>query len=443
MSINRINNTGQNRNVQVDQTSVSLDIRNDISNLNSMIIAARVTDIVLNENHPYFKNVGEYNGIGAVFYEIINQTGTNTDTNNSTNFALPYDPQLKTYPLINEYVILIKIPNNQTGNLSSSTSYFYLNPVNIWNHPHHDAYPNPITQALNSSEDTNDYTTSTEFSGSVRRVGDDNEYFPDSELNSKKNESQFTFVEKANIHPLMPFMGDVLLEGRHGQSIRFGSTARPPETATPTTINNNWSVTGSNGDPITILRNGQPSNSTDEGWIPITEDLSKDLSSFYLTSYQKIPFSITNENFISYTTPPITPAQYTNPQIILNSDRIVINAKNDSVLISGQNSIGLSSNGSINLESTSEINITSKLTHLGNKDANQSVLRGDETVAYLKILITELQNIAEALKVVQDWPGGAPTPNPVILTVANSALQVFENVYNEIDSVKSKIVKTA
>ncbi len=373
MSINRINNTGQNRNAQIDQTSVSLDIRNDISNLSNMIIAARVTDIVLNENHPYFKNVGEYNGIGAIFYEIVNQTGTNTDTNESTNFALPYDPQLKTYPLINEYVILIKIPNNQTGNLSSSTSYFYLNPVNIWNHPHHDAYPNPITQALNSSEGTNDYATSTEFSGSVRRVGDDDEYFPDSELNSKKNESQFTFIEKANIHPLMPFMGDVLLEGRHGQSIRFGSTARPPETAAPTTINNNWSVTGSNGDPITILRNGQPSDSTDEGWIPITEDLNKDLSSIYLTSYQKLPFSISNENFISYTTPPTTPAQYANPQVILNSDRVVINAKNDSVLISGQNSVGLSSNGSINLESTSEINIASKLTRLGSKNANQSV----------------------------------------------------------------------
>ena len=54
-----------------------------------------------------------------------------------------------------------------------------------------------------------------------------------------------------------------------------------------------------------------------------------------------------------------------------------------------------------------------------------------------------MQNLAEALKVIQDWPGGAPSPNPVMLTAANSAVQVFENVYNEIDSVRSKIVKTA
>ena len=121
---------------------------------------------------------------------------------------------------------------------------------------------------------------------------------------------------------------------------------------------------------------------------------------------------------------------------------LVINASADSVLISGQNSVGISSNGSINLESTSEMNLSSKLVRLGGKNADQSVLRGDETIEYLKILITELQNLSEALKVIQDWPSGTPVPNPIILATANSALQVFENVYNEIDSVKSKTVKT-
>jgi hypothetical protein len=256
------------------------------------------------------------------------------------------------------------------------------------------------------------------------------------------NPNQDTFVEKADVHPLLPFNGDVIYEGRWGNSIRFGSTTVTPQGTSPSQITNNWSSTGSNGDPITILRNGQPVSSSDEGWIPLTENISQDLSSVYLTSYQQIPFSIANENFISYTTPPITPAQYINPQVILNSDRVVINAKSDSVLISGQNSVGLSSNGSVNIESTSEINLSSKLVRLGGVKADQSVLKGDTTVEYLKILITELQNLSEALKVVQDWPSGAPVPNPVILTTANSALQVFKNVYNEIDSVKSKTVKT-
>jgi hypothetical protein len=441
MAINRVNNVGQNKTAQVDQTSISSGIISSISELSNVIVTARVIDIVLNENHPYFTTVGEYNGIGAIFYEIVNRTGTNTDSNNSTNFALPYDPQLKTYPLINEYVILIKIPNNQTGGLASSTSYFYLNPVNIWNHPHHDAYPNPLPNINVTSSQSDDYASLSAVSGSVRRVGNDNEYFPDSELNSKKNDSQFTFVEKADIHSLMPFMGDVLLEGRHGQSIRFGSTARPPESAPPVAINNNWSVTGSNGDPITIIRNGQPTNVSDEGWIPITEDLNRDLSSIYLTSYQKIPFSTANENFFSYTTPPITPALYTNPQIILNSNRVTINAKSDSVLISGQISVGLSSNESINIEAE-QIYLDGTDIRLGKKDASQAVLKGNDTVDYLKILINELKNLTEALKTVKDWPAGASVPNSTVLTVANSAQKIFEKVYNNIDDVKSNFVKT-
>lgn len=401
--------------------------QDQISVLKGQMVAARVTDIVLDENHPKFKDVGEWNGIGAIFYQFVNQSGTTSEI----SYALPYDSQLKTYPLVNEIVLLFSLPNQQIGVNTANQSYFYLKPLGIWNHPHHDAYPNLVNS--NNPQQSQDYKATDQ--GVVRRVTDGS---TEVELNSPVNPSQNTFVEKADIHPLMPYMGDSLLEGRHGQSLRFGSTAK-----SKSEINNNWSTVGTNGDPITILRNGQPTNASDRGWIPIVENISQDLSSVYLTSYQKIPFSIANENFVSYTTPPTLPAQFANPQIILNSDRVVINAKNDSVLISGQNSVGLSSNGSINIESTSEINISSKLTRLGNKSANQSVLKGDETVAYLKILITELQNIAEALKVVQDWPGGAPTPNPVVLTAANSALQVFENVYNEIDSIKSKIVKTA
>ena len=397
-----------------------------INALKGQMVAARVTDIVLDENHPKFDDVGQWNGIGAILYEFVNQSGTSTDT----SYALPYDSQQKTYPLVNEIVLLFSLPNQQIGVNTSNQSYFYLKPLGIWNHPHHDAYPN-LVQSKNRKQ-SRDYKATDQ--GVVRRVKDKS---TEVELNSPVNPSQNTFVEKADIHPLMPYMGDSLLEGRHGQSLRFGSTAK-----SQSEISNNWSSVGTNGDPITILRNGQPTKVSNRGWIPIVENINRDLSSIYLTSYQKIPFSIANENFVSYTTPPTTPAQFANPQVILNSDRIVLNAKSDSILISGEKSVGLSSNGSVNIESTGEINIASKLTRLGNKNANQSVLRRDETVEYLKILINELQNIAEALKVVQDWPGGAPTPNPVVLTTANAALKVFENVYNQIDSVKSKIVKT-
>ena len=404
-------------------TGAALD---QINGLKGQMVAARVIDIVLDENHPKFNYVGQWNGIGAIFYELVNSSGTTSNL----SYALPYDSQQKTYPLVNEIVLLFSLPNQHIGVNTANQSYFYLKPLGVWNHPHHDAYPNLVKS--NNPQQSQDYRATE--NGVVRQVTDGS---TEIDLNSPVNPSQNTFVEKSNIHPLMPYMGDSLMEGRYGQSIRFGSTAK-----SKSEISNNWSSEGNNGDPITILRNGQPTQVSDRGWIPITEDISQDLTSVYLTSYQKIPFSIANENFVSYTTPPITPAQFANPQIILNSDRIVLNAKNDSVLISGQKSVGISSNGSVNIESTSEMNLASKLVRLGGVKANQSVLKGDDTVEYLKILITELQNLSEALKVVQDWPSGAPVPNPVILTTANSALKVFENVYNEIDSIKSKTVKT-
>jgi hypothetical protein len=407
-------------------TSVSStpDLQGQINNLKSQLVAARVIDIVLDENHPKFKDVGEWNGIGAIYYEFTNQSATGT----TVNFALPYDSQIKTYPLVNELVLLFSLPNQQQGQNTSNQSYFYLKPLGVWNHPHHDAYPNPST--IVNPNQRRDYKTTE--NGAVRRVEDQS---TEINLNSPVNPSQNTFVEKTDIHPLMPYMGDSLLEGRHGQSLRFGSTAK-----SKSTINNNWSSAGTNGDPITIVRNGQPTNVSDKGWIPITENINNDLASIYLTSYQKIPFSIANENFVSYTTPPTTPSQFVNPQIILNSDRIVLNAKTDSVLISGEKSVSVSSNNSVNIEAK-QIYLDGNDIRLGNKNASQSALKGDITVEYLKILITELKNLTEVLKTVQDWPGGVPTPNSAILTVANSSQEIFEKIYNNIDNIKSNFIK--
>ena len=409
-------------------SSTSGEYQGQITDLKSQIVAARVTDIVLDENHPKWDIVGEWNGIGAIFYEFVNQSATGT----ATNYALPYDAQLKTYPLVNEIVLLFSLPDNGMGQSTDSKSYFYLKPLNIWNHPHHDAYPNPTTYGRKQKRD---YEATD--NGVVVRQVKDNENFDDIDLNSPINPSQNTFVEKVDIHPLMPFMGDSLLEGRYGQSLRFGSTAKSQSEK-----KNNWSSAGDNGNPITILRNGQPTKVSPEGWIPITENLTQDLSSVYLTSYQKIPFSIANENFYSANIPPTTPSQYISPQIMLNSDRIVLNAKSDSVLISGQTSVYISSNKSINLEAE-QLYIDSTDIRLGSKIADQAVLKGDDTVELLKRLITEVTNLSTALKTIQIWPGGVPSPDPIIGPVAKIAESNLERILFQIDSIKSNFVKTS
>ena len=406
--------------------NLSTNSKSTVGNTSPTYITGRVLDIILDENHPDFSIQGEWNSIGTIQFKIVS-----SDNVGNIRFAKPLYPNIKCFPIVNELVVIFLITIPSIVNESYTTEYYYMNGVSFWNHPHHNSTPIPFENNLPPSQQLDYQQTE---GGLVRRITDGSSEI---ELNSPLNPSQNTFIERSNIHPLLSFSGDMIYEGRWGNSLRLGSTAK-----SKSLYNNNWSSVGENGDPITIIRNGQPKNVSTEGWLPITEDISKDLSSIYLTSTQKIPISLSNENFISYTTPPITPAQYSNPQIIFNSDRIILNAKSDSILISGQNSVGLSSNGSINVESTDSINISSKLINLGDKNASQSVLKGDDTVEYLKILINELQNIAEALKVIQDWPGGVATPNPIALTVANSSLQVFNKVYNQIDDIKSKIVKT-
>jgi hypothetical protein len=412
-------------------TSDNRRLDRSASNAKGKVVAARVLDIVLDEKHKDYELVGQWNGIGAIFYEIVNKSGTKS----YPNFALPYDSQLKTYPLVNEIVLLISLPNQSIGSVSSNESYFYMSPLSIWNHPHHDAYPN-ILDGENDEEQKRDYQSTSQ--GSVRRIGeeDKNDKSTEIDLNSS-NPSQNTFVEKSNIHPLMPFMGDSLLEGRHGQSLRFGSTAKSKSEK-----KNNWSDSGTNGDPITILRNGQPSKVSDEGWVPITENIKNDLSSIYLTSHQQLPFSIANENFYSTNNPPTTPSQYISPQIILNSNRIVLNAKSDSVLISGQTSVYISSNKSINLEAE-QLYIDSTDIRLGSKIADQAILKGDDTVELLKRLITEVTNLSTALKTIKIWPGGVPSPDPTIGPVSKIAESNLERILFQIDSIKSTFVKTS
>lgn len=396
--------------------------------VNYTLTPARVTDIILDENHPQYSS---WNDIGTILFEYIDDTFTTGQTK-----ASPIFPQFKSYPLINEVIFTISIPNNLDYDTKTvSLKYFYFNPIGIWNNPHNNALPNslPFSEFYQNLQNKSTYNQNVI---DPEERGEQNE--PIVHLNSQKNSSQNTFVEKSNIYPLMPFMGDNIIEGRYGQSIRLGHTAKSDSSK-----KNNWSESGENGDPIIILRNGQSPKVNEAGWIPTTENIKDDLSSIYLTSTQKLPFSLTNENFISYTTPPELPSNYISPQIILNSDRVVINAKIDSVLISGNKSVGISSNRSINLEAK-EVYMHSTDIKLGDKNATQPVLKGDIAVEYLKVIIQEIANLSTALKTIQIYtgPNVVGVPDASIQPVAKSACNNLEKVLDQIDTIKSNFVKT-
>jgi hypothetical protein len=241
----------------------------------------------------------------------------------------------------------------------------------------------------------------------------------------------------------MPFMGDVLLEGRHGQSVRFGSTARPPANSKPILINNDWSTVGNNGDPITIIRNGQPSGSTDEGWIPITEDLNVDLSSIYLTSYQKLDqLKLSSNNFVSYgNEKPELPSLYTSPQIILNSDNILIQSKKDNIFLNSKDSISLSSIKSVNVDTPSTI-IKSNNIFLGDPNAVERGVKGDTLYNKLDKMLSTLITLTTVLKVNQLWPAGQAALDTGLATTAEMTLADLQEIQTTLKSILSNTVKT-
>ena len=388
------------------------NVANAISQAN-LIRAVRVLSIVLDTTHPRFQELGAWNGLGIIEYEDVN----NPLPSPSLPTARPLAGNFKNLPLINEVVYLIGLPNTEIETISSNTVEYYVNIVSLWNHPHHNAFPT-APNALPPTQQK-DYVQTT--GGNVRRVTDQS-----TEIYLGK-----TFIERSNIHPLLPFEGDIIEEGRWGNSIRIGSTVQN----TP----NNWSSVGTNGDPIMILRNGQGIQ-TAEGWVPTVEDINNDNSSIYQTSTQKIPLKASSINYLSYkSNPPQTPDQYAGKQIIINSGRLVFNSTLDHILLSSRKSINLNAVENINIDSPNTT-IQSEKVYLGSKNATEPVLLGNSTISTLNNLIDNLNSFLQICSTVVATAPGTPI---VPLNLAANQLSIqLKVIQGNLEKLKSNTVKT-
>lgn len=400
-----------------DLSSVSLQ-----PTIDDRIQSVRVKDIILDNTHPKFQQYGGWNGIGTIEFEPIT---VNSGGDVENTIATPLIPYLKNYPLVNEILLIFRLTDRNIDQANGTTSFYYLNTLSLWNHPHHNAYPNIIHTTQVPDSQQKDYQDIE--GGSVRRVTDNS-----TEINLNSPKVGGTFVEKTNIHPLLSYAGDVMVEGRFGNSIRFGNTAKSKGT-----IKNNWSGGKSeNGDPITILRNGQPKDSTEEGWVPVVENINKDLSSIYLTSTQQIPLSTDINVFPSITSEkPDTLGKYNKNQILLNSGRLVFNTNQDHLILNSKKSIALNSIEDIGLYSKKgNINIQADLVKLGDTSANQSLILGDNFINDFKFML-------ESLKLLCDSLTSEPQLGPSSISAA-ATKNVIEKVLQNSNTFLSKTTKT-
>lgn len=253
---------------------------------NSELVVGRVINVVLS---PYLDDRltrnPEYNSpsdMGKILYSVVYRSKQISLGQNSARPAWPISSFVKQYPVIGELVLIVLGPTANLNDNASAMQAYYFSPYNVWNSPNNNAFPNL-----------------SEYADFIIRSYEKEGYNYDKKKLVEKNQSipelpKGVYFKEQPIKNLIPFEGDSIIEGRFGQSIRFGSTTTQKKSES------NWSNSGQDGDPIIIIRNGQGKeslkvnvNSENVQRLglpdqPTIENINYDHSSIYLTSGQEI-----------------------------------------------------------------------------------------------------------------------------------------------------------
>jgi len=315
---------------------------------------------------------GEWAGIGTILYQEYNEGAEVSIENITDNLlsgfptALPLYPNQKYFPLPGEIVLLMDLPSAPSPITGKTEETYYLTTINAWNSP--------------------------QFNGLF--VNEQNSLLYDS------------FNEDQDFRGLQTFEGDYILEGRFGNSIRFGSTNKSgdqdlsPWSTNPGELSNN---------PITLITNKHNFKLPNSDLY--IEDINKDGSSVYLTSNQSIPLNIGNV-ILSNITAPIAPRDYINPQVVINADRTVISSKKDEVLIFGKSGVEIYSQGSIYFQSDKVvITLQDNAIFLGPITSGvntQPILLGNDVKAFLAKLVGSISDFCSLTAGAISNPEGTP-----------------------------------
>lgn len=279
-----------------------------------------VVDVILNHMHPEYSRVDGHN-VGTVKVRIFD---VNHGADNSQlSYAFPIDPSMSSYPLIGELVLINKIRGN----------YYYSSKVAVIRRLQENALIG-LNSTLNNQATNN-------ISTAVNTL---------TELESQSHKFGTYFKPDSRVRPLMHFEGDTILQGRMGHSIRFGSSQIDPSSDSLA--------------PNIILRAGQAKNSSTSASLAtsfglIVEDINKDASSIWMVSDQAIPFMPSTKqagSFVRSIT--IPPLKFDKAQVIINSDRVVLNSKKESIMLFSNNQVNINSFENTTIDTDGDIILT-------------------------------------------------------------------------------------
>ncbi len=297
-------------------------------------------------------------------------------------FARPLDSHIKRFPLRHEVVVV----GEYLGEL------FYTQTLNIFGSINHNAFPNISLPRLKSKRKDR---TAVEYNKSVGNASTSDSGIPtDDDLKLGT-----TFKSDSNIKPIAVIEGDFVLEGRFGNSIKFGSN---PGTELAS--------------PNIKIRNTQKRDVPDVFLEPILEDINEDGSSIYITTDEVVDLS-----FATIGTPihnrssdeKLTKLE--GHQIVITSDRIVWNAKVNELFGSAKKSINFMTAGQFTIDagkqfvvqSDNETIFTTPNIFLGSIDATEPVVLGNVLV---ELLTEMLDLIINHKHPTGTGPSGPPLP---------------------------------
>ena len=356
--------------------------------------AAEVIDVIFEEADLPLEADGTptYSLIGAIKGRMVNSQHKQPESR--LGWIQPMDANIKQYPLIGEYVIVGRYLGR----------YYYAQTINMLGSPNSNSYPGYSGDKASLTDNT------------IRRHAHNRSVEVGATKTPNKAASgEFTvgdpFVPNPLIRQLQPSFGDVIFNGRLGQSIRFGSN---PDTLEPNILIRAGQLT----DAEAFGKTADVDDLKDNANKPVTEDINADGSSLWITSDQEVPLEVAIESDL---TPTID-----GKQIILNSDRLLFNAKN------GGDIFCYSAND-INFIATTQTVVESPKIFLGNVEATEPVVKGQILVD----LLLELIGILDGIHTVPTPAGPIPKLN-VAQTTTGPLAKAFADIKGKVKDILSE-----
>mgnify|MGYP001193518355 CR=1 FL=1 len=297
------------------------------------IEVGEVIDVIYNQDDDEGTQYGTAVDVNKIQVRLLSSQ-RNVDTDD-LKWIQPIDVSIRKLPLIGELVLVYDLH----GNFFYGNTLCNLGDVNL-------------NLNVNMSLDP-------KYSNNSAGGGDYDEVSAGGAMDNSSGEFKVGnyFKEDKDIHPTKQYEGDVIIEGRFGNSIRFGSNITEKKGDDETPKENSPNIILKTGQLFDAEKHGNASKVEDlkkKYLLPVDDDINDDGSSVWITTDQKIDLKPATEeeklsHFISYT--PI-PEKYDGKQIVLNSDRIIFNSKENDIFGFAKKGISFMTDGIFAIDNT-------------------------------------------------------------------------------------------